>query len=194
MEARAPSIPGGSNLRGSRPARPKHRGSPPFAPRHWPCHEPAAAIHPVRASPERPPEGPGIERTRTRTRFPMTLQRLMITGALLTLAPILPACSYDDDLDTVGEAGEEIGSTGTDGLPPSAIDATPLKRAITNGFGITTSSTPDPIQLCVLGTITATGCSLRAEWESWLAGDPGPREAMMKGIAKCAVEPAFTIR
>lgn len=125
------------------------------------------------------------------------VSRFWLTGALLLAAAALPACNGTvddlDDLDDVGEARDAIGPTGTNDLAPYAIDSDPLKRSVTNLHGITTPSNPDPIQLCKGGTVTSSGCTMKPEWENWMAADSTNRTGVMTGIAKCAVESGFAI-
>jgi len=136
----------------------------------------------------------------------MTTQRMMdlvsrfgLTSALLVSAAALPACGGEDlgdfeDFENVAEVQQADGWTGTNNLPPFAIDSDPLKRSVTNSFNITTTSNPDPLPLCAPGTVTATGCTLKSEWEAWLNADSGNRTHIMKGIAKCSVDSSFTIQ
>lgn len=123
------------------------------------------------------------------------VSRSRLTGALLLAAAALPACNgtgadFDEDVD---EAQSAIGPVGTNDLGPYAVDSRPLKRATTNFFGITTPSNADPAQLCKSGTVSATSCTLRPAWKSWLDADATNRSEVMIAIAKCAVEPGFTI-
>lgn len=129
----------------------------------------------------------------------MSRQPLFFSAVLLTIASALTACA-DPDMDMgadpterVGAVAEGVGGTGSNNVSPQAIDAEPLKRSVTDMHGITSSSVADPIQLCRAGTVTSTGCTMKPEWEAWLNADSTPRTWMMKGIAKCSVEAAFTI-
>jgi hypothetical protein len=135
----------------------------------------------------------------------MTTQRLVhlvsrfgLTGALLATAAALPACGgeFDDveEFENVAEVEQADGWSGVNNLPPFAIDSDPLKRSVTNSFGITTSSNPDPLPLCAPGTVTASGCRLRLEWEAWLNADSFNRSHVMKAIAKCSVAPSFSFQ
>lgn len=136
----------------------------------------------------------------------MTKQRLMdlasrfgLTGALLATAAALPACGGEDfgdidDVENVAEVEQADGWTGTNNLPPFAIDSDPLKRSVTDSFNITSPSNADPLPLCASGTVTATGCTLKSEWEAWLNADSVNRVHVMKGLAKCSVSSNFTIQ
>jgi len=124
----------------------------------------------------------------------MSLQKLMVAGAILVTASGLPACNYADESEPVAEAEEAIGPDGNNNVSPEAIDAAPLRRSITNSFSLTSPTTADPLQLCQTNTITSTGCTMKQEWEAWLNADVTPRSWMMKGIAKCAVDPSFAIQ
>jgi hypothetical protein len=126
----------------------------------------------------------------------MTLQKDMFKGALLAIAAVtLSACSFDVDSESeeVAEAAEAIGETGHNNVSPLPVDEMVLRRSTTDAAGITSSTNPDPLPLCKGGTITATGCVMKPEWESWL-NVSSSRGDMMKGIAKCAVESSFTIQ
>lgn len=128
----------------------------------------------------------------------MSRQTLIFSAVLLTVASALTACA-DPDVDAdsserVAGVAEGIGGTGSNNVSPQAIDAEPLKRSVTNQYGITSTSVADPIDLCRAGTVTSTGCTMKQEWEAWLAADSTPRTWMMKGIAKCSVESSFTIQ
>lgn len=125
------------------------------------------------------------------------VSRFWLTGALLLAAAALPACNGTagdlDDLEDVGEAQDAIGPIGTNDLAPYAIDSDPLRRSVTNVHGLTTPSNPDPMQLCQGGTVTSSGCTMKAQWENWMAADSTNRAPTMMGIAKCAVESGFAI-
>jgi hypothetical protein len=133
----------------------------------------------------------------------MTTQRLVPVvsrfgkmSALLVAAAGLPACiggPADQELEEVAEVEQAEGFGGTNNLPPFAIDSDPLKRSVTNSFSITTPSIPDPLPLCAPGTVTATGCTLKQEWQAWMSADAIDRVPMMKGIAKCSVARDFAI-
>lgn len=117
-----------------------------------------------------------------------------LMGTLLVAAAALPACVVDAvDVEAVDETESAIGWPGDNNLPPYAIDSDPLKRSVTNSYGITAPSNPDPLRLCEGGTVTPTGCVLKAEWETWMNSDSTNRVPMMKGIAKCAVASGFFI-
>ncbi len=124
------------------------------------------------------------------------VSRFGLQAALLVSVTGLPACGGEmtgEDFEDVAEVGEEIGFTGGNNLWPGAIDADPLKRATLDTFGITSSTNADPLPLCASGTVTSTGCTLRAEWKAWLNADEEHRAPTMKAIAKCSVESSFTI-
>lgn len=120
--------------------------------------------------------------------------RTALFAAVFAAASILPACAVEPESEgeEIGAAAEAVGGTGNNNVNPKAVDIRPLRRSVTNAAGITSSGTADPLQLCDAGTITASGCTLSPEWDSWLAAD-ADRGDMMKGIAKCAVEPGFTL-
>ena len=124
------------------------------------------------------------------------VSRFGLFGALFVAAAALPACT-DGEVDTgdedVEEAASAVGPTGENNYPPSAVDSDPLKRSVTNAFGITSSTNPDPLQLCAVGTVTSTGCTLQTSWKSWMDADATNRAPTMKAIAKCATESSFTI-
>jgi hypothetical protein len=133
----------------------------------------------------------------------MTTQRLThlvsqfgLTSALLASAAALPACGgegfADFEEEDVREVQQAEGWGGTNNLPPFAIDSDPLKRSVTDDFGITTPGNPDPLPLCKGNTVTSTQCTLKPEWESWMAADTTNRVHVMKGLAKCSVGPNFT--
>jgi hypothetical protein len=136
----------------------------------------------------------------------MTIERQMhlvsrfgLMGALLIAAVALPACAGNDaDLgdgdEDVEEAESAIGPDGSNNYPPYAVDSDPLKRSVTNSFNLTTSGNADPLPLCAGGTVTSTGCTLKAEWKSWMDADATNRVPTMTAIAKCAVESSFTIQ
>jgi hypothetical protein len=127
-------------------------------------------------------------------RLTHVVSRFSLSGALLAAAAALPACGGDfNDFEDVQEAESAIGYPGDNNLPPHAVDSDPLKRSVTNSYGITTPSNADPLELCSAGTVTPNGCTLKAEWESWMEADATNRVPMMKGIAKCAVGPSFSI-
>lgn len=132
----------------------------------------------------------------TNARFSQYFSRFGLQCALLASAMALPACGgemTDEEFENVADVEQETIWTGANNLWPGAIDADPLKRATLNSFGITTSSNPDPLALCAGGTVTSTGCTLRAEWKAWLNADEEHRAPTMKAIAKCSVESTFTI-
>jgi hypothetical protein len=125
--------------------------------------------------------------------------KLAFTAVLLASACTLTACAFEDGSESggdesVGTAFQGVGGTGMNNVSPQAIDERVLRRGLTDVYGITTPSNPDPSALCKGGTITATGCTLKPEWETWLLDDSTVRGYMMKGIAKCAVESSFTVR
>ncbi len=123
------------------------------------------------------------------------LKKIAFTAALLASAWTLTACAFEDESDeAVGTAFEGVGGTGANNVSPQPVDARVLRRSTTDSYGITTPSNADPAQLCKGGTITATGCTLKPEWETWLLDDASVRGYMMRGIAKCAVESSFTLR
>lgn len=124
------------------------------------------------------------------------VSRFGLQCALLVSVTALPACGGEigtGDFESVGEAEQAVEFGGHNNLWPDAIAADPLKRANTNTHNITSPSNPDPIQLCANGSVTATGCTLRAQWQQWLNADEEHRAPMMQAIAKCSVEPSFTI-
>lgn len=123
------------------------------------------------------------------------VSRFGITSALLAAAPALPACMMDaGDIEEVDEAEGAIGFPGDNNLPPGSIDSDPLKRSVTDAFGITTPSNPDPLELCAANSVTPTGCTLKAPWGAWMNADLTNRAPIMKGIAKCAVGSSFAIQ
>ncbi|HEU4406388.1 MAG TPA: hypothetical protein VFS43_14070 [Polyangiaceae bacterium] len=123
------------------------------------------------------------------------VSRFGLAGALLAPAASLSACADAlDDREDVASAEMAIGYPGDNNLPPFAIDSDPLKRSVTNGFAITTPGLADPLQLCESSSVTATGCTMRPEWQSWMNADPTNRVHVMKGLAKCAVAPGFFVR
>lgn len=124
----------------------------------------------------------------------MKLQNLIVATAILATASALAACADVDDSEgeDVGVALLGAGGTGTNNVKPKAIDELPLRRDVTNDLDITSPTNPNPRALCAAGTITASGCTLAPQWNDWLAADVD-RGDMMKGIAKCAVESAFTL-
>ncbi len=119
------------------------------------------------------------------------------TGAILLAALSLPACVGDpsdfEDFEEVAEVSQAEGWPGENNLPPYAIDSQPLKRSVTNTYGITEPTNPNPQQLCATDSVTSTGCTMRGEWEDWMNADPDNRVPMMKGIAKCSVSADFSI-
>lgn len=127
----------------------------------------------------------------------MSTQTFFFATTLLAAASILPACAIqaesDSDAEEVGAAEEAVRGTGTNNVSPKAIDIRPLRRSITDSFDITSSTNANPRQLCKASTITSSGCEMASKWEDWLDAD-ADRHDMMKGIAKCAVEPGFTIQ
>ncbi len=133
----------------------------------------------------------------------MALQRMVemvsrfgLQGALLVSVMALPACGgelNEVDDEEVAEVEQATGYTGNNNLWPGAIEAEPLKRSNLNANGITSPSNADPLPLCTNGTITSSGCTLKAEWKAWLNADEEHRVPMMQAIAKCAVESTFTI-
>jgi hypothetical protein len=133
----------------------------------------------------------------------MALQRLIemvsrvgLQGALLVSVMVLPACGgelNEVDDENVAEVEQASGWGGNNNLWPGALEAEPLKRSVLNSYGITSPSNADPLPLCANGTVTSTGCTLKAEWKSWLNADEEHRVPMMHAIAKCVVESNFTI-
>lgn len=125
------------------------------------------------------------------------VSRFGLQAALLVSVTALPACGGDlnevDGDEDVAEVELAGGFTGGNNLSPGAVAADPLKRDTLNSLGITSHNNPDPLPLCAGNTITATGCTLKTEWQAWLDADEEHRAPMMKAIAKCAVEPSFTI-
>lgn len=124
------------------------------------------------------------------------VSRFGFVSALLASASALPACGgepLDLEDEEVAEVEQGIGATGTNNIPPFIFDSDPLVPNVTNSFGITSSSNVDPLQLCKEGTVSSTGCTMKPEWESWMAADSTNRGPMMKGIAKCAVSSSFQI-
>jgi hypothetical protein len=124
------------------------------------------------------------------------VSRFGFQGALLVSVTALPACGgefNEVDDENVAEA-ELAGSwTGANNLWPGAIAADPLTRGVLNGHNVTSPTNADPLPLCTNGTITSTGCTLKAEWKNWLNADEEHRVPMMQAIAKCSVESTFTI-
>ena len=124
------------------------------------------------------------------------VSRVGLQCALLVSVTALPACGGDfnemDD-ENVAEVEQAAGWTGANNLWPGAIAADPLKRANLNAHGLTTATIADPLPLCANGTVSSTGCTLRAEWKSWLNADEEHRVPTMQAIAKCSVESTFTI-
>jgi hypothetical protein len=136
--------------------------------------------------------------TMTKENLMHLVSRFGLVTAILASAAVLSACGGEPgeaglDLEQVGESEQAFGPGGTNNLPPSAIDSDPLKRSVTNAFGITTPTNPDPLQLCAAGTASATDCLLTPAWESWMSADLQNRVPMMKGIVKCTVGSDFTI-
>jgi hypothetical protein len=124
------------------------------------------------------------------------VSRFGLQCVLLASVTALPACGGEmvgDDFENVGEVEQAEGFTGGNNLWPGAIEADPLKRSTLNSHGITSTTNADPLPLCANGTVTSTGCTLRAEWKAWLNADEEHRVPTMKAIAKCAVESSFTI-
>ena len=130
------------------------------------------------------------------TKLAHQVSRFGFAGALLVSAAVLPACGgepVDFEDENVAEVEQATGPTGTNNLPPFAIDSDPLKRSVTDSFSITSSTNADPLPLCKGNTVTSSGCVMKPEWESWMAADPTNRGPMMIGLAKCAVSSDFTI-
>ena len=129
------------------------------------------------------------------------LQRNMFVGAVLA-ASMLAACAGEPEDELLGVAQQGVGGTGFNDVSPEAIDANSLSQGVTNDYGITNSShgITDPLQLCITSTVTSSGCTMRQEWEAWVndshhsGNNAYAHQQMMKGIAKCAVEPTFTIQ
>jgi len=131
----------------------------------------------------------------TKARLTHLVSRFGRTGALLIAATTLPACiGGPGDFEDVAEVSQAEGYPGENNLPPYAIDSDPLKRSVTNIYGITAPSNPDPQKLCATGSVTSTGCTMGQEWENWMNADPQNRVPMMKGIAKCSVASDFSIQ
>jgi hypothetical protein len=123
------------------------------------------------------------------------VSRFGLGGAVFASALALSACAgAPDEPEETASVETAIGYPTDNNLPPYAIDSDPLKRGVTNGFGLTTPAVADPLQLCVASTVTSTGCTMRPEWQSWMNADLTNRVHVMKGIAKCAVAPGFSIR
>jgi hypothetical protein len=123
------------------------------------------------------------------------VSRFGLAGALVATALGPTACAgAPDDREPVAAAEAAIGYPGSNNLPPSAVDSDPLKRSVTNGFGITAPTNADPLPLCVTATVGTTGCTMRPEWEAWMNADEFNRVPVMKGLAKCAVAPGFFLR
>lgn len=130
------------------------------------------------------------------TKLAHLVSRFGFVGALLASASALPACGgepVDFEDEVVGEAVQATGPTGDNNLPPFVIDSDPLIPSVLSSFGIVSSTNPDPLPLCKGNTITTSGCTMKPEWESWMAADPTNRGPMMKGLAKCSVSSSFTI-
>src|SRR5262249_49395140 len=113
------------------------------------------------------------ERANPPRRLVMSLQNLVITGVLLAATSALVGCPYGDESEREegGAAKQAVGPNGGNDISPEAIDAEPLKRSVTNSFGITSPNMADPLPLCKAGTISPTGCTMKEEWEMWLAAD-----------------------
>jgi hypothetical protein len=124
------------------------------------------------------------------------VSRFGLVGALVAAAAALPACTGSDvdagDED-VEEAASAVGPGGDNNYPPGAVDSDPLKRSVTDFFAITSASNANPLELCAAGTVTSSGCALKAAWKSWMDADTTNRAPTMIAIAKCAVESSFTI-
>jgi hypothetical protein len=125
----------------------------------------------------------------------MKLSNFLFASAILATATALAACADVDDSDgeDVGAAMQGMGGTGTNNIKPKAIDIQPLRRSITDAANITAPNNANPRPICAAGTVTDSGCTMEAHWESWLLAD-ADRGDMMKGIAKCAVEGGYTIK
>jgi hypothetical protein len=114
-------------------------------------------------------------------------------GALVVAAAALTACGGEaEGLEEVSEVSQAEGFGGMNNLAPFAVDSDPLKRSVTDSFGITSSTNADPLPLCKDGTITSTGCTMRPEWEAWMNADMADRTQIMKGIAKCTESSSFS--
>lgn len=132
----------------------------------------------------------------TNARFSQLCSRFGLQCALLASAMVLSACGgemTDEEFENVAEAQQREGWTGSNNLWPGALEADPLKRGTLNSLGITTPTMPDPLPLCTSGTVTSTGCKLRAEWKAWLNADEEHRAPTMKALTKCTMESTFTI-
>lgn len=129
-------------------------------------------------------------------RFSNFISQFGFRCALIVSATALPACGgemTDEEFENVAEAEQPIGWGGTNNLWPGVIAADPLKRSTLNGYAITTTTNPDPLPLCAPGSVTSTGCTLRAEWQAWLDADEEHRAPTMKALTKCTMESTFTI-
>ncbi len=123
------------------------------------------------------------------------VSRFGLQGALLVSVMALAACGGEmaaDDFENVAEVEQGIGPTGSNDIDPEDVDSDPLKQSVTLLHGITSSSNPDPIQLCQ-GTPGATSCALKSQWNAWLLADVDHRDSIMKGIAKCAMASGYTL-
>lgn len=113
-------------------------------------------------------------------------------GCLIVVGALVGGCA-EAPQDLSSEIDNTLKWSGLNNLPPSAIDADPLKRANTNAFGVTTANNPDPVRLCQAGTDTGTACTLKSEWNNWRLADATNRDHIVKGLAKCAVGSNYTI-
>jgi len=130
----------------------------------------------------------------TKERLTHLVSRFGLMGALTACAAALPACGGDFEVaEDLSEAEAAIGYPGDNNTPPYIFDSDPLARGTTNSHGITSSSNADPVALCAAGTVTESGCMMRAQWENWMNADVDNRVPMMKAIAKCAVSSSFSI-
>jgi hypothetical protein len=125
------------------------------------------------------------------TRHHFILSALML--ATSTLAACAVGSESESEFEDVGTARQGAGGTGNNDLSPVPVDQGVLKRSVLNGVGITSSTNPDPLPLCEGGTITSTGCTMKAEWEDWLNDDLTNRPSMMHAITKCSVESSFSV-
>lgn len=116
--------------------------------------------------------------------------------ALIALSAALSGCTENLDPLSLAARQQKTGPTGGNNIGPYGVDSRPLKRDVTDSFGLTGSGQPDPLPLCQVGTITTAGtlssCTLRTEWDAWLNAAPEYRDTVMKGIAKCTVGSDFT--
>jgi len=131
----------------------------------------------------------------------MITRKLVSLFAILGVSSAMVGCMYGENGELLGTAVQGVGGNGSNNVWPGAIAALSLKRSVTDQYGITNSGhgITDPSQLCIASTISGTGCQMTSQWEAWLndnknnGTNANAHQQMMKGIAKCAVDPGFTI-